>query len=109
MTYLKKRPPLDFCPIEAVVGLVGGRWKARLLDRLSTGEQRLSLLEAAIPGAPRQVLIQQLEAMAADGLVVVRHQAVGHTSYRVYALSPLGAEVHGLLALIATWADQRLR
>lgn len=109
MTYLKKRPPLDFCPVEAVVGLVGGRWKARLLDRLALGEQRLSRLEASIPGAPRQVLIQQLEALAADGLVVIRHHAVGRNIYRSYALSALGAEVHAVLVPVADWAAQRLR
>jgi DNA-binding HxlR family transcriptional regulator len=90
---LKKRPPLGFCPVEAVLSLIAGRWKARLLNWLSTSEQRLRALESAIPGAPRQVLIQQLEAMQADSLIVIGHHASRRNVHRGYALSVLGDEV----------------
>ena len=60
---------------------------------LSTSEQRLRALESAIPGAPRQVLIQQLEAMQADSLIVVGHHASRRNVHRGYALSVLGDEV----------------
>jgi len=109
MAYAKKRPPLDYCPVEAVCALIGARWKARLLDLLLKDEARLDELRAMLPGPSRQALIQQLEAMEVDGLIAVRWEIRGRARRRVYALTEFGRELHAGLEPLVQWAEARLR
>ena len=38
MAYLRKRPALDPCPVETVLAMFAGKWKARVLYILSLDE-----------------------------------------------------------------------
>ena len=89
--YVPKRPALDPCPVEEVLAMIGGKWKARMLLPLSQGPHRLSSLRRALPaGVSNEVLITQLRGLAADGLVEVTVERKGATSFRRYTLTPLG-------------------
>ena len=108
--YVTKRPALDPCPVEEVLGMIGGKWKSRLLLPLSQGPHRLSALRRALPaGVSNEVLITQLQALAADGLVEVSVERKGASSYRRYTLSPLGESLLRALEDVIAWGVERMR
>jgi DNA-binding HxlR family transcriptional regulator len=108
--YVPKRPALDPCPVEEVLTMIGGKWKARLLLPLSQGRQRLSALRRALPaGVSNEVLVTQLQALAASGLVEVTVERKGATSYRRYGLTPLGVSLLRALDGVIAWGAERMR
>ena len=46
--------PYD-CPIEATLGLIGGKWKALILDHLTDGALRFGSLQRLMPKVPPKV------------------------------------------------------
>ena len=108
VSYSPKRPPLDPCPVEEVVGLIGGKWKARLLLLLTKGPQRLSALIAALPSVAKQVVIAQLAAMHTDGLVTIDFVRRGAVTSRLYRLSDEGWSLLPVLEQVAAWGEDRL-
>lgn len=109
MAYSPKRPPLDPCPIEEVVAVVGGKWKARILLFLSAGPCPLAALRTHLPRAAKPVLLKQLAALEADGLIESQPIARGQAQVREYRLSAEGAALVDHLALLLPWALARLR
>ena len=108
--YVPKRPALDPCPVEEVVAMIGGKWKSRLLDLLTAGPQRLSVLRRALPpGVSNEVLITQLQGLAADGLVEIAVERRGRTTSRRYSLTPLGWSVIPVLEAVGAWGIERIR
>lgn len=99
--YAPKRPPLDACPIEFVVALVGGKWKARLLYLLNARPFAFTALQAELPAISREVLTTQLRAMTRDGLIT----RAGTT----YAITETGRSLVGVLIPAAEWAMPHLR
>ena len=64
-----ERAPFN-CGMEAVLDLVGGKWKLLILYHLVQGEQmRFSELRRLIGNVSEKMLSQQLKEMACDGLV----------------------------------------
>jgi DNA-binding HxlR family transcriptional regulator len=108
--YVPKRPALDPCPVEEVIGMIGGKWKSRLLLLLSAGPHRLSELRRALGvDVSNEVLITQLQGLAADGLVEITVEANGATSHRRYGLTPLGESLLSALDTVAAWGAERIR
>ncbi len=90
--------------------MIGGKWKARMLLPLSQGPQRLASLRRALPpGVSNEVLITQLRGLAADGLVAITVERNGATSFRHYALTPLGESLVHALEGITAWGAARMR
>ena len=100
--YERKLPPLDPCPVEHVVEVVGGRWKARILHWLTLGEASVADLRRHLPRARHQVLAHQLAEMERHGLVRRQPPAPGR-SWGAYAITPRGLLLHGALAEVAAW------
>ena len=108
MAYSPKRPPQSPCPVEEVVGLIGGKWKARVIHILSTGPMTFAPLRRALQGISQQVLSAQLQALVADGLVA-RTQGSDHCAGSQYALTPVGRSLLPLLKAVAAWGEIRLK
>ena len=53
------------CPVEATLGLIGGKYKALILWKLIPAPMRFSELRRAVPGATPKMLTQQLRELAA--------------------------------------------
>ena len=62
-------PSESRCPVEATLGLVGGKYKALILWKLIPGAMRFSELRRAVPAATPKMLTQQLRELEEDGLV----------------------------------------
>jgi len=81
MAYTPKLAPLDPCPVEHVVRLIGGKWKARLLARVRERPCSVAELHRHLPRARPQVLLEQLKALEGTGssggsrLPLARHGA----------------------------------
>lgn len=63
-------PDVPFrCGMEAVLDLVGGKWKLLILFHLSGKRLRFSELRRLVGDVSEKMLSQQLKEMAADGLL----------------------------------------
>src|SRR5260370_38190220 len=50
----------EMCPVESTARIVGGRWKAAVLEQLFQGTKRFSELKRGISGITQRTLAQQL-------------------------------------------------
>lgn len=88
--------------LDDAVRRVGDRWTLRLVDALLPGPQRFADLLALVDGLAPNILSRRLKALEADGIVTAtpyseRPQRV------VYSLTASGAELAGVLRLLAQW------
>jgi DNA-binding HxlR family transcriptional regulator len=97
---MTKQPVL--CPVETTARIVGGRWRAAVLDQLFQGEQRFSELKRRIPGITQRTLSQQLRDLRAAGILerTVHPDTPPHV---VYTITPLGESLRPLLEAMCHW------
>ena len=90
------------CPVEATLGLVGGKYKALILWKLMSGAMRFSELRRAVPGATPKMLTQQLRELEHDGLV--HREIFPVVPPRVeYSLTPFGQTIRPVLQSMYAW------
>ena len=96
------------CPVEATLELIGGKFKALILWRLSSGKLRFSELKKAISNATPKMLTQQLRELEASSLI---HREV----YPVvppkveYSLTETGRSLMPILVAMRDWGAGYLR
>ncbi|MCC8978118.1 winged helix-turn-helix transcriptional regulator [Bradyrhizobium acaciae] len=105
MAYHRKRPAPDPCPVEAVLKIVSGKWKVRVLHLLSLDELSFGELRNSIVGVRQQVLSSLLRDMIADG--AVRQRKIS-SERSIYALTDRGFELVALLTPLAEWGNNLL-
>jgi DNA-binding HxlR family transcriptional regulator len=106
-SYEPKHPPMDACPIELVVSMVGGKWKARALYLLAIRPFAFAALRRELGAVSQQVLSTQLKAMQRDGLVsTVEGDGAAAT---FYVATPKGCELVKVLMPVAEWGTAELR
>lgn len=106
--YEPKRKPLDPCPIETVVEMIGGKWKARALYLLAHNEYGFSDLRRALGGVSQQVLSTQLQALESNALISRRDPEGDERHYGSYAATDKGVQLVKLLLPIAEWGTKEL-
>ncbi|WP_073977566.1 winged helix-turn-helix transcriptional regulator [Erythrobacter donghaensis] len=106
-SYEPKRPPMDACPVEHVVALVGGKWKARALYLLSLRPFAFAALRRELGAVSQQVLSTQLKAMQRDGLVST--VAGQDARFVLYVATPKGCALVNVLMPVAEWGTAELR
>jgi DNA-binding HxlR family transcriptional regulator len=95
-----KRPEL--CPVETTARIVGGRWKAAVLEQLFQGTKRFSELKRSISGITQRTLSQQLRDLRSTG-IVDRTVFADSPPRVVYAITPLGRSLRPLLDTMCHW------
>ena len=96
------------CPVATTIELIGGKYKALILWRLSEGTLRFSELQRAIPNATPKMLTQQLRELESQALI-------NRTVYPVipphveYSLTELGKSLMPVLVAIRDWGADYLR
>ncbi|MEM6797700.1 MAG: helix-turn-helix domain-containing protein [Acidobacteriota bacterium] len=94
------------CPVEAAVGLIGGKWKPALLFHLMTGAKRYSELQRLIPKASDRMLTRSLRELEKDGLV--NRKVFAEVPARVqYSLTDDGETLYPILTEISRWRIQQ--
>ena len=57
------------CPVTACLNKIGGKWKTVVLLMINDNKNRFSILMRVIPTISKQMLINQLRELEADGLI----------------------------------------
>src|SRR6267154_4174460 len=92
----------ELCPVEATARIVGGRWKAAVLEQLFQGSKRFSELKRAIEGITQRTLSQQLRELQRTG--IIERTVYADTPPRVvYSATPLGKSLRPLLDAMCRW------
>ena len=92
----------ELCPVETTARIVGGRWRAAVLEQLFQGDKRFSELKRAIRGITQRTLSQQLRELQRTG--IVERTVHPDTPPRVvYAATPLGKSLRPLLEAMCRW------
>ncbi|MDR2932130.1 MAG: helix-turn-helix transcriptional regulator [Oscillospiraceae bacterium] len=95
------------CPVETTLDLIGGKYKALILWRLSDRTMRYNELQKIMPQATPKMLTQQLRELESDGLLT-------RTVYPVvppkveYAISAYGQSLRPVLEAMYDWGESHL-
>lgn len=92
----------ELCPVETTARIVGGRWKAAVLEQLFQGAKRFSELKRAITGMTQRSLAQQLRELQVAG-IVERTVYPDAPPRVVYAVTHLGRSLRPLLDAMCHW------
>lgn len=106
MAYHRKRPALDDCPVEAVLTIVSGKWKVRVLYLLSLDDLTFSEIRCSVGDVSQQVLSSVLKEFIEQG-VACRSRTDSPGQIR-YGLTVKGRELVALLMPLAAWGNQLL-
>lgn len=90
------------CPVEATLGLIGGKYKALILWRLTDGTLRFSELQRIVTAATPKTLTTQLRELERDGLVARRVYAVVPPKVE-YSLTERGRSIRPVLEAMYAW------
>ncbi|GAA3546010.1 helix-turn-helix domain-containing protein [Amycolatopsis ultiminotia] len=92
----------DYCVIEAVLTVLGGKWKLVIVRYLFAGPMRFGELKRALPGVTQRMLTRQLRELESDGLVL-------RTVYREvpskveYSLTAIGRSLETIADQLDAW------
>jgi DNA-binding HxlR family transcriptional regulator len=106
MPYRRKRSAPDPCPVEIVVSIVSGKWKARVLYLLAQEDLTFGEIRASVGSVSQQVLSNLLRELEADKVVERTRTDSALTSG--YRLTPKGRQLFHLLLPLADWGNQLL-
>ena len=102
-----KPEPLQPCPVEQAIRVIGGKWKLLLLrSLLLNGPQRYNELLASVTGISAKELTRNLRELSASGLVT--QSADGPVRSTPYALTKLGKTLMPTFKSLLTWGQKLL-
>ena len=98
----------EHCPVEATLELIGGKYKALILWRLSQGKLRFSELRSQIHGVTPKMLTQQLREL--ESRLLIHREVFPVVPPKVeYSLTDLGKSLMPLLVAMRDWGSDYLR
>lgn len=97
------------CPVEAALGLIGGKWKGIVLFHLlREGTLRFNAIRRLMPGVTQRMLTTQLRELEADGLIL--RVVYPEVPPRVeYSLSPRGLTLEPVITALKSWGEEHAR
>jgi DNA-binding HxlR family transcriptional regulator len=95
------------CPLYTAIGVVSGRWKPMIIQRLARGPHGFGELQRAMPKVTAKVLREQLRQLQADGLVKRRALVPARLGVR-YALTPYAKTLNPVFGALVKWGMQHL-
>lgn len=96
------------CPIEAIVDVIGGKWKALVLWHLQDATRRTGELKKLIPGITQKMLIQQLKALENQGFV--KRSVYAQVPPKVeYSLTKSGEHIKPILQQMCIWGREYMK
>jgi len=96
------------CPLYTAIGVIEGRWKPMLFQRLSSRPHGFGELRRSMPDVSAKVLREQLRQMEADGLVVRRSLTPARLGVR-YGVTHYGRTVpSGCLRSALRWRQRHV-
>ncbi|MBR2049053.1 MAG: helix-turn-helix transcriptional regulator [Oscillospiraceae bacterium] len=96
------------CPVETALNLIGGKYKALILWRLSGGTLRFSQLQKLVTSATPRMLTLQLRELEKEHLIT--RTVYPEVPPRVeYAMTELGRSLMPILTAMRDWGTEYLR
>ncbi len=95
------------CPVEATIGLIGGKYKSLILWKLAGGTLRFSQLQREVYCATPKMLTQQLRELEADGLILRKVFPVVPPKVE-YSLTDFGKSICPVLEAMYEWGSSYL-
>jgi DNA-binding HxlR family transcriptional regulator len=95
------------CPLYTAIGVIEGRWKPMLYQRLAVRPQGFGELRRSMPGVAAKVLREQLRQMQADGLVRREPLMPAHLGVR-YSVTPYGRTLGPVFSTLWRWGRRHL-
>jgi DNA-binding HxlR family transcriptional regulator len=97
----------DACPLYTAIGVISGRWKPMILQRLAGGPLGFGALQRAMPRVTRKVLREQLRQLEADHLVARRALTPARLGVR-YQLTPYAKTLNPVFNQLLKWGSAHL-
>ena len=97
----------EVCPLYTAIGVVSGRWKPMILQRLGSGPLGFGELQRAMPRVTAKVLREQLRQLQADGLVTRRASTPVHRGVW-YQLTPYAKTLDPVFNALLRWGVKHL-
>ncbi len=96
------------CGLDAVLDVVGGKWKTLILWELHPQARRFGELRRLVEGISEKMLIQQLREMEADGIVA--REDFREVPPRVeYSLTRFGVSLNDALEPLCEWGERHMK
>jgi DNA-binding HxlR family transcriptional regulator len=95
------------CPVEAALDVIGGKWKAVILFRLSEGTRRFNELRRLLPNVTQRMLTNQLRELERDGMIVRKVYAQVPPKVE-YSLTDLGRTLEPVLRQLRKWGETHI-
>ena len=96
------------CPVYTAIGVISGRWKPMIIQRLHTRPHGFGELRRAIPSISTKVLREQLRQLEADDLIS-RRQLAPRVKGVEYSLTAHGHSLDPLFSQLWEWGTRHLR
>ncbi|MFB6457167.1 winged helix-turn-helix transcriptional regulator [Chitinophaga sp. Hz27] len=97
---------VTLCPISYTLIVMGGRWKALIIDRLTKQPMRYSELKKSIPFVAEKALTLQLKELEQDGLIqkiILQEKPPRNIEYH---LTDKGKSLHPVLTALYEWGKE---
>jgi DNA-binding HxlR family transcriptional regulator len=95
------------CPLYTAIGVIEGRWKPMLFQRLCERPRGFGELRRSMPDVSAKVLREQLRQMQADGLVARQALTPRHLGVR-YTITPYGRTLGRVFETLWRWGRDHL-
>jgi DNA-binding HxlR family transcriptional regulator len=93
------------CGLEAVLEILGGKWKPLILFHLASGAKRTGQLRRLVTNVSEKMLIQHLKEMVDDGIIRrIDFQTV--PPHVEYELTDFGRSIAKVLAPLCEWGTR---
>jgi DNA-binding HxlR family transcriptional regulator len=98
----------DACPVYTAIGVISGRWKPMIIQRLHTRPHGFAELRRAMPSISTKVLREQLRQLQADDLIA-RRQLSPTVKGVQYSLTAYGHSLDPIFSTLWEWGTGHLR
>ena len=95
------------CPLYTAIGVISGRWKPMIIQRLAKEPLGFNALQRAMPRITRKVLREQLRQLEADHLVARLALTPARLGVR-YQLTPYAATLNPVFTQLLQWGTAHL-
>jgi DNA-binding HxlR family transcriptional regulator len=95
------------CPVYTAIGVIEGRWKPMIFQRLLLRPLGFGELRRTLPSVTVKVLREQLRQMQADGLLVRQTLSPATRGVR-YELTSYGRTLESVFAALWVWGTRHL-
>jgi DNA-binding HxlR family transcriptional regulator len=91
-----------WCPVEATLHVISGKWKPMILLQLKDGPRRFNELRRLLPHVTQRMMTLQLKALERDG-IITRRDFNENPPHVEYSFSSRGLTLGPILESMEDW------